>query len=74
MILVGTKLYGFCGGWFGRDAYGDKRVEAVGVDWVVARTLADCDDGYRAPLFAEGPDVHTALEPYTKPENREPPE
>lgn len=37
MLRVGTVLYGFCGGWFGRDSYGDKRVEAVGADWVVAR-------------------------------------
>jgi hypothetical protein len=30
-------LYGFCGGCFGRDSYYDKRVEAIGSDWVVAR-------------------------------------
>lgn len=37
MIRVGAVLYGFCGGGFGRDSYGDKRVEGIGVDWVVAR-------------------------------------
>lgn len=37
MIRVGTILYGYCGGYFGRDSYNDKRVEAVGADWVVAR-------------------------------------
>lgn len=37
MIRVGTVLYGFCGGYFGSDSYEDKRVEAVGADWVVAR-------------------------------------
>lgn len=36
IIRVGQMLYGFCGGYFG-DSYNDKRVEAVGVDWVVAR-------------------------------------
>lgn len=36
-IRVGTKLYGFCGGFFGRDDYWDKRVEAIGADWVVVR-------------------------------------
>lgn len=36
-IRVGTLLRGFCHGAFGRDSYGDKRVEAIGADWVVAR-------------------------------------
>lgn len=38
-IAVGTVLYGHCGGEFGRDSYTDKRVEAVGADWVVAREI-----------------------------------
>lgn len=37
-LRVGDMLYGFCGGNFGRDSYDDKRVEAIGADWVVART------------------------------------
>ena len=37
MIRVGTLLYGFCGGCFGRDSYSNKRVEAIGADWVVVR-------------------------------------
>lgn len=37
LIRVGAILFGYCGGYFGRDAYEDKRVEAVGADWVVAR-------------------------------------
>lgn len=45
MILpVGTMLYGFCNGYFGRDSYGNKRVEAVGADWLVARGV-DGDPG-----------------------------
>lgn len=36
-IRVGTLLYGYCGGHFGRDSYERKRVEAIGADWVVAR-------------------------------------
>lgn len=36
-LRVGDMLYGFCGGSFGRDSYDDKRVEAIGADWVVAR-------------------------------------
>ncbi len=36
-IRIGTVLRGYCGGYFGRDSYEDKRVEAIGADWVVAR-------------------------------------
>lgn len=32
-VRIGTKLYGFCDGCFGRDSYSDKRVEGVGADW-----------------------------------------
>lgn len=36
-LAVGDLLEGYCGGWFGRDWYGTKHVEAIGSDWVVAR-------------------------------------
>ena len=45
-VRVGTVLTGYCRGFFGRDSYGNKRVEAVGADWVVARS----EDGN--PVFA----------------------
>ena len=45
-LRVGDPLYGFCGGYFGRDAWVDKHVEAVGTDWVVVR------DEYGAAWFA----------------------
>ena len=35
-VEPGDRLYGFCGGAFGRDTYGEKIVLAVGKDWVVA--------------------------------------
>lgn len=38
-VRVGTVLYGFCSGHFGRNSYDDKRVEAIGADWVVARNM-----------------------------------
>lgn len=41
-IRVGMVLDGFCGGAFARDSYADKRVEAVGGDWLVARNSATC--------------------------------
>ena len=44
MIRIGTVLYGYCGGLFGRDSYGRKRVEAIGHDWVVVRDERDTVD------------------------------
>ena len=44
-LEVGDVLCGHCDGEFGRDSYGDKIVEAIGPDWVVAR---ECD----RPVFA----------------------
>lgn len=34
---VGTVFHGNCEGYFSRDSYGTKRVEAAGVDWIVCR-------------------------------------
>lgn len=60
-LSVGQMLYGFCGGDFGRDSYSDKRVEAVGADWVVAR-----DDMGRV-CFAHGENIHDDLLHHTDP-------
>lgn len=59
-LLVGQQLYGYCGGYFGRDSYGDKRIEAVGSDWVVVRTEAGFPD------FACDEDIHSMLAEYTE--------
>lgn len=64
MIRIGTLLYGFCGGYFGGDSYEDKRVEAVGVDWVVAREI---ESG--RICFHNGP--LELIESYTTPEEEE---
>lgn len=48
MVQVGAVLYGFCGGHFGRDSYTDKRVEAMGADWLVVR------NEYGKPEFFSG--------------------
>lgn len=51
-LRIGDTLYGYCGGYFGRDSHFDKRVEAIGSDWVVARDyigvawFADCSPIY----------------------------
>ncbi len=63
MIMVGTMLYGYCGGEFGRDGHADKRVEGVGVDWVVAR------DSYGDVFFASGDNIHESLAEHTKEED-----
>lgn len=36
MSNIGRPLYGYCHGYFG-DTYRDKRIEAEGFDWIVAR-------------------------------------
>jgi len=64
-LLVGQVLYGFCGGTFGRDSYSDKRIEAVGADWVVVR-----ESSSQQPNFASGPDIHRELIEYTKEEHK----
>lgn len=58
MIRVGTFLYGYCDGHF-RDSYNNKRVEAIGADWVVCRE----EDTKRVVLFTGDPDI---LEEFTK--------
>lgn len=58
-LLVGQVLYGYCEGYFGRDSYGNKRVEAVGVDWVVAR-----ENGNEV-VFAQDEHIHEVLIKHT---------
>lgn len=41
-ILIGSVLYGYCGGVFGRDSYENKRVEAFGADWIICRDKKGC--------------------------------
>lgn len=49
MLFIGSELFGYLGGTFGRDCpHGSKRVEAVGADWLVLRTEG-------GPLFATMP-------------------
>ena len=46
---IGKLIYGYCNGYFGRDSYDTKRIEAEGWDWIVAREL---DENSR-PEFAQ---------------------
>lgn len=64
-LRVGDTLYGFCGGYFGRDSYTDKTVEAVGKDWVVTRN----GNGIVETATTEnGETIDDALFRYTTPE------
>lgn len=58
-MTIGTVLYGFCNGYFGRDSYGEKTVVACGQSnddlWVVAR------EGQQL-LFATGFDAELVSE------------
>ena len=59
MLQIGQLLYGYCGGAFGRDSYFNKRIEAMGIDWVVAR------DEYGDLHIATGENVQDRLAKYT---------
>ena len=39
-LAVGDRIHGYCGGYFGRDHYDCGTVEAIGSDWLAARTPA----------------------------------
>jgi hypothetical protein len=62
-VRLGTMLYGYCGGYFGRDEYGPNRVEVVGADYVVAR-----NDRGRPVFAAVAPED---LEEFATPEEAE---
>ena len=51
MSNVGKILYGHCNGFFGRDSFHNKRIEAEGYDWIVARSV-QCGDVDEKPEFA----------------------
>ena len=70
MSNIGRLLYGFCNGFFGRDSYGTKRIEAEGVDWIVAR---DVDTYDAKPEFASFP-TPEQKEEHIKEWSREKPE
>lgn len=39
--FVGTKIYGYCNGYFGRDDYDDKIIILEGLKWIVCAYLDD---------------------------------
>ena len=56
-LAVGDRIHCYCGGYFGRDHYDCGVVEAIGADWMVARTV---EDNKRA-FAATGPRILTVL-------------
>ncbi len=48
MCNIGRIIYGYCNGYF-RDSYNNKRIEAEGIDWIVAR---DIENETAPPEFA----------------------
>lgn len=70
-VGVGDVLHGYCGGYFGRDSYVCKRVEAVGPDWVVCREAGIYGLG-SAVVTAWGSDIRRDLAGYRTPAPLEP--
>ena len=73
-LKVGDILYGYCGGWFGRDSFEDKRIEAIGPDWVICRDengvvhTATCShESYERDF-----NIRNIQDMLNKPENRKP--
>ena len=44
MSNIGTKIYGYCNGYFGRDDYEDKIIIAEGKKWILCSYLSIDND------------------------------
>jgi len=69
--FIGKVLKGYCDGWFGRDGYGDKTIEAVGSDWVVVRYDEDSTFGNHPSIaiFDTEEDLVVLIEKWLKEED-----
>jgi len=68
MILLGRRLYGFCNGYFGRDSYETKIIEAIGYRWIVAREI-DSQDSVFAK-FASEEEMNTKIKDWGSEEEK----
>lgn len=59
-LQVGQPVNGFCRGLFGRDSYGNRRIEAMGYDWIVTRDENDMVE------MASGAERLSDIEDYVK--------
>lgn len=65
---VGLLLYGFCNGYFGRDSYETKCIEALGADWVVCRD----DKGQSVfTAFDSTTEMNTCIESWSSEKEKE---
>ena len=64
-LRVGMVVHGFASGIFGRDSYDCRRIEAMGADWVVTRTI----DSPHETEFVSGSDsLHWLKDSIDKPD------
>lgn len=66
-IYIGMMLYGYCNGYFGRDSHENKRIEAIGHDWVVVREENGVPSFAR---FKSNGEMTTMLANWSMPENK----
>lgn len=59
---VGHIITGYCGGYFGRDSYGDKIIVARGVRWMVVYDLTL--KSYLLAQVGEGENIAEIIEEY----------
>lgn len=65
MSNIGKKIYGFCNGFFGDD-YENKRIEAEGEDWIVARPYREDAEAVLAS-FISREEKESYLEKWSNP-------
>ena len=68
VLPVGTILYGYCGGHFGDFSFSDKQIEAIGLDWIVARTIISRCMVLATSHPINNKNIHETLSKYTIPE------
>ena len=54
-LFVGMKLYGYCGGLFGRDSYGEKEIVEIHENYLVVKY----DNHMYTTSFAIDGKIHT---------------
>jgi len=67
--FIGVTIYGFCNGYFGRDSYENKRIEAVGSDWLIARGVDSGTVG--AALFNSWEELEIQVNKWSSEEEKE---
>lgn len=67
-LRVGMLVHGFANGVFGRDSYQCRRIEALGVDWVVTRSLEHSEHSLSTEVeMVTGDSLHWLKDAIAKP-------